>query len=128
MISAIRWSICIPTNTETNNFIPSIYGDLSFASMKKANPSQHGKVLKLHVPLLWNIIPSFLQQLVRYCTSHLTLIWKERELINKPSWPIKSPPHRNGRNRRAFHHQTDQRYNLHPKLFLPGRKYWWWVC
>jgi len=81
MTSAIRWSICAPTETETNNFISTIDGDLSFASTKKANPSQHGKVLKLHVLLLWNIIPSFLQQLVRCCTSRLAPIWKKNELI-----------------------------------------------
>jgi len=77
----MRTTECAPTDTETNNFIAAIDGDLSFASMQKANPSQHGKVLKLHVPLLWNIVPSSLLRLVQYCTSRLTPSWKERELI-----------------------------------------------
>ena len=64
-----------------NNSIAVIDRDLSFASMKKSNPTQHGKVLKLHFPLLWNIIPSFLQQLIRYCTSRIIPSWKKWKLI-----------------------------------------------
>jgi len=69
---------------EMNDFIPSIDGDLSFASLEKASPSQQGKVLKLHVPLFYNLIPSFLLGiLVRYCPSSLNVTpsWKERNLV-----------------------------------------------
>jgi len=135
--SSIHWNICACTDTNTNNCIAAINGDLSFASMKKANPSQHGKVIKLHISLLWNIIPSFLQRLVKYCTSRFILSWKEHELIilgnyiyhfyDKSSRSI-TPTHCTGQNRLAIFHQTDQRYDLHPKLFLPGREYGWWGC
>mmetsp|Transcript_24282 Transcript_24282/g.28606 ORF Transcript_24282/g.28606 Transcript_24282/m.28606 type:complete len:251 (+) Transcript_24282:122-874(+) len=66
---------------EMNDFIPSIDGNLSFASLEKASPSQQGKVLKLHVPLFYSLVPSFLLGILRYCPSSLNPSWKERNLV-----------------------------------------------
>jgi len=61
--------------------------NMSFASLKKANPSHEGTVLKLHAPLFFSLIPAcfvrILTRLLRYSsyTSHLTPTWKQRNLV-----------------------------------------------
>lgn len=56
---------------------------LSAHAMIAASPSHHGKVYKLQVPLLFSVLPSFLQRII--CSwaalSFLAPRWKERFLI-----------------------------------------------
>lgn len=52
-------------------------------SMINASPSQHGPVYKLHVPLLYSILPAFWQRFICSwrCLSFLAPKWEERYLI-----------------------------------------------
>jgi len=56
---------------------------LSANAMIAASPSHHGKVYKLQVPLLFSVLPSFLQRIICSwaCLSYLAPKWKERYLI-----------------------------------------------
>lgn len=56
---------------------------LSANSMIAASPSHHGKVYKLQIPLLFSVLPSFLQRIICSwaCLSFLAPKWKERYLI-----------------------------------------------
>jgi hypothetical protein len=72
------------STNEDEEFISSRNGaGLSVAAMMKASPSQSGRAIKLHVPLLFSILPTFIQRIV----SSIGLLrciapaWKERFLI-----------------------------------------------
>ena len=75
-----------PSNDEqdTDNVLTTRTGaGLSANAMIAASPSHHGKVYKLQVPLLFSILPSFLQRIICSWTalSFLAPRWKERFLI-----------------------------------------------
>jgi hypothetical protein len=56
---------------------------LSATSMLKASPSQHGVALKLHVPVLFGILPTSIKRLVMEwsCLAWLIPQWRQRYLI-----------------------------------------------
>ena len=56
---------------------------LSASAMINASPSQQGTVFKLQVPLLYSVLPAFLQRIICSwsCLACLAPIWKERYLI-----------------------------------------------
>jgi len=56
---------------------------LSAPSLMRASPGHHGPALKLHVPLIYSILPEFLQRIILYfsCLSFLAPQWKLRFLI-----------------------------------------------
>ena len=57
--------------------------NLSAKSLIEASPQQHGQVLKLHVPILYTILPEFLKRII-LSWSFLAFLgpsWKQRYLI-----------------------------------------------
>ena len=62
---------------------------LSATSMLQASPSQAGPAMKLHIPILFTILPSFLQILIKYCLKSLAPKWKPRYLIQIGSYLYK---------------------------------------
>ncbi|CAB9496926.1 expressed unknown protein [Seminavis robusta] len=68
-------------NNEEDNVI--LGRGLSAPDMIKASPSQHGVALKLHVPLIFGILPTSLKRLVMTysCFSWLMPQWRQRYLI-----------------------------------------------
>lgn len=79
-------------NVEEDEFLSSRSGaGLSAPVMMRGSPSQSGTALKLHIPLLFSVLPTFLQSLV----SSIGLLrcfapaWKERFLIQIGSFLYK---------------------------------------
>jgi len=70
-------------STERETFLPQHGSGLSAKSMIDSCPQQHGVVLKLHVPLLYSILPEFLQRIILSISflSFLGPTWKQRYLI-----------------------------------------------
>jgi len=72
------------TNNDDDQFLSSRNGaGLSAAAMMKASPSQFGETVKLHVPIFFSILPTFIQRLV-VSTGVLRCLaptWTERFLI-----------------------------------------------
>lgn len=65
---------------------------LRLDSMLKASPQHHGKVLKLHVNLLYSVLPLFLQTWILripFLLSFLAPKWKQRYLILLGSYVYK---------------------------------------
>ena len=56
---------------------------LSATNMLEASPSQHGVVFKLHIPVIFGLLPTSLQNLVMSwnCLSWLMPQWRQRYLI-----------------------------------------------
>lgn len=60
------------------------YGISAKGLIEKASPQHHGVVLKLHVPVLYSILPSFLQNLIlkwTFLANWFAPRWKQRYLI-----------------------------------------------
>lgn len=60
---------------------PYLGKGLAASSMLQAAPSQSGPAMKLHVPILYSILPDFLRTFIRYCFKGLAPTWKPRFLI-----------------------------------------------
>ena len=61
---------------------PAQPGDALTASfLLKSNPSHYGQVMKLNIPLLYSLSPTWLQRIFRYCPSPLRPTWKKRYMI-----------------------------------------------
>jgi hypothetical protein len=82
----------VPTQSQRNTgnmasereiFLPQHGSGLSAKSMIDSSPQQHGVVLKLHVPLLYSILPEFIQRIILSVSflSFLGPTWKQRYLI-----------------------------------------------
>ena len=69
--------------SEREAFLPQQGSGLSAKSMIDSSPQQHGVVLKLHVPLLYSILPEFIQRIILSVSflSFLGPTWKQRYLI-----------------------------------------------
>lgn len=65
----------------TDPYIPG--AGLSAKSMIDASPQHHGSVQKLHIPVLYSILPSFIQRILLSwsCLKSFAPSWKERHLI-----------------------------------------------
>jgi hypothetical protein len=68
---------------ETDSFVREAGAGLSAKSMIATSPQQHGVVLKLHVPVLYTILPEFLQRIILSWSflSFMAPAWKQRYLI-----------------------------------------------
>mmetsp|Transcript_23616 Transcript_23616/g.38487 ORF Transcript_23616/g.38487 Transcript_23616/m.38487 type:complete len:238 (+) Transcript_23616:23-736(+) len=66
---------------ETDAFVPGV--GLAAQSLIDSSPQHHGVVLKLHIPLLYSILPEFLQRFVLSWSflSFLAPTWKQRHLV-----------------------------------------------
>mmetsp|Transcript_3041 Transcript_3041/g.7168 ORF Transcript_3041/g.7168 Transcript_3041/m.7168 type:complete len:226 (+) Transcript_3041:124-801(+) len=66
---------------ETDPFTPG--AGLSAKAMIDSNPQHHGTVQKLHIPVLYSLLPSFVQRLILSwsCFKSFAPSWKERHLI-----------------------------------------------
>jgi hypothetical protein len=53
-----------PSSSKIANVIPPAAVGLTLSSLLQASPQEHGPVHKLHVPLFYSILPSFLQKLI----------------------------------------------------------------
>lgn len=73
----------ISAEEETKAFLREPGSGLSANALVEASPQQHGVVLKLHVPLLYSILPAFLQRFILSWSilSFLAPSWKQRYLI-----------------------------------------------
>lgn len=71
------------SDNESENFIHSSGRGLAAKSMIDSSPQQHGVVLKLHVPILYSILPEFFQRIILSISflSFLGPTWKQRYLI-----------------------------------------------
>ncbi len=69
--------------SERGNFIRHAGAGLTAKSMIDSSPQQHGVVLKLHVPILYSILPEFLQKIILSLSflSFLGPTWEQRYLI-----------------------------------------------
>jgi len=58
-------------------------GGLSAASLLESSPAQHGRALKLHVPAIYRISPTCLQNLLSsgWCPTFLSPYWTDRHLV-----------------------------------------------
>lgn len=67
--------------TETEAFVPG--AGLSANSLIDSDPQHHGVVLKLHIPILYSILPVFLQRIILSWPflSFLAPQWKQRHLV-----------------------------------------------
>jgi len=54
---------------------------LAASTLFKSNPTHHGQVMKLNVPMLYSISPTWLQRILRRCPSFLRPSWKKRYMI-----------------------------------------------
>lgn len=70
-------------STESDAFMRHPGTGLSAASLIDSAPQQHGVVLKLHIPVLYTILPEFLQRFILSWSvlSFLAPSWKQRHLI-----------------------------------------------
>lgn len=70
-------------STENDAFMRQPGAGLSAASLIDSAPQQHGVVLKLHIPILYTILPEFLQRFILSWSflSFLAPSWKQRHLI-----------------------------------------------
>jgi hypothetical protein len=70
-------------NNDDDAILRQMGAGLSSNAMISASPSQHGAVYKLQVPVLFSILPEFLQRLICSwsCLAFLAPKWKERYLI-----------------------------------------------
>lgn len=69
--------------SEQEDVLPQQGSGLAAKSMINSAPQQHGVVLKLHVPLLYSILPEFIQKVI-LSVSFLAFLgptWKQRYLI-----------------------------------------------
>jgi len=79
-----RSKTAIDSKVEENSTVSVMPLDagLSYKSLEKEKPSHQGSVLKLHIPLFYSLLPSFLQRILYNCPCcKLRPIWKERKLI-----------------------------------------------
>lgn len=69
--------------SERVDLIHPVGAGLAAKSMIDSSPQQHGVVLKLHVPLLYSILPEFLQKFILSFSflSFLGPTWEQRYLI-----------------------------------------------
>jgi hypothetical protein len=67
--------------SETRTFLPG--AGLSANALVDSDPQYHGVVLKLHVPILYSILPEFIQGIILSWSflSFLAPSWKQRHLI-----------------------------------------------
>ena len=70
-------------DSEREAFTRTAGAGLVAKSMIDSSPQQHGVVLKLHVPILYSILPGFLQRIILSFSflSFLGPTWKQRYLI-----------------------------------------------
>jgi hypothetical protein len=70
-------------NNTNDDILRQTGAGLSVNAMISASPSQHGAVYKLQVPVLFSVLPEFLQRLICSwsCLAFLAPKWKERYLI-----------------------------------------------
>lgn len=70
-------------DNEGDDLIHTSTSGLSASAMMRASPIQHGKIMKLHVPLFYSICPTFIKRLLSSWIffSFFTPQWKERYLI-----------------------------------------------
>lgn len=70
-------------DNETEPIVPGQGAGLSAKALTEASPQQHGVVLKMHIPLLYNLIPVCIQRvlLAFQFLSFLCPSWKQRYLI-----------------------------------------------
>lgn len=68
---------------EKEEFLPQQGSGLSAKTMIDSSPQHHSVVLKLHVPLLYSILPEILQNIILSISflSFLAPTWKQRYLI-----------------------------------------------
>jgi hypothetical protein len=68
-------------NEETEAFVPGT--GLSANALISSDPQYHGIVLKLHIPILYGILPEFLQKIILSWSflSFLAPRWKQRHLV-----------------------------------------------
>lgn len=66
---------------ETESFVPG--AGLSANALIDSNPQNHGVVLKLHIPILYSILPEFLRRIILSWSllSFLAPQWKQRYLV-----------------------------------------------
>lgn len=66
---------------ETEAFVPG--AGLSADALIDSNPQHHGVVLKLHIPILYSILPEFLQRIILSWSflSFWAPQWKQRHLV-----------------------------------------------
>jgi hypothetical protein len=66
---------------ETEAFVPG--AGLSASALINSDPQHHGVVLKLHIPILYSILPEFLQRIILSWSflSFLAPHWKQRHLV-----------------------------------------------
>eukprot|EP00542_Grammatophora_oceanica_P018196 CAMPEP_0194049198 /NCGR_PEP_ID=MMETSP0009_2-20130614/29990_1 /TAXON_ID=210454 /ORGANISM="Grammatophora oceanica, Strain CCMP 410" /LENGTH=220 /DNA_ID=CAMNT_0038695291 /DNA_START=139 /DNA_END=801 /DNA_ORIENTATION=- len=71
-----------PDDREQNIILRS-GGQLSASSLLSASPTQQGRALKLHVPVLYTLLPSFIQNFIRNVSflAFLGPTWSERLLV-----------------------------------------------
>lgn len=68
---------------ETESFVREPGSGLAAKAMIDTSPQQHGVVLKLHVPILYTLLPDFIQRIILSWSflSFLAPSWKQRYLI-----------------------------------------------
>ena len=68
---------------ETDEFLYSSGAGLSAKALLDSSPQHHGVVLKLHVPILYSILPDFLKRIILSLSflRWLAPSWKQRYLI-----------------------------------------------
>jgi len=71
------------TKEESESFVRDPGAGLSAKVMIESSPQQHGVVLKLHVPILYTILPEFIQRIILSWSflSFLAPSWQQRYLI-----------------------------------------------
>jgi hypothetical protein len=60
---------------------PFLGKGLAASSMLQASPSQAGPAMKLHIPVIYTLLPGFLQRLLARFLKFLAPAWKSRYLI-----------------------------------------------
>ncbi|CAJ1906060.1 unnamed protein product [Cylindrotheca closterium] len=78
-------------NEKTKSVVRELGSGMAAKSLIDASPQQHGVVLKLHLPFVYNLIPSFLLSIIYSigCLSFLLPSWKQRYLISCGSYLYK---------------------------------------
>mmetsp|Transcript_11216 Transcript_11216/g.26952 ORF Transcript_11216/g.26952 Transcript_11216/m.26952 type:complete len:235 (+) Transcript_11216:33-737(+) len=76
---------------ETKPMVRELGAGIAAKSLIDASPHQHGVVLKLHLPFVYNLIPSFVLGIIHSigCLSFLLPSWKQRYLISCGSYLYK---------------------------------------
>ena len=54
---------------------------LAASTLFKSNPTHHGQVMKLNVPMIYSLSPTWFQRILRTCPSYFRPSWKKRYMI-----------------------------------------------